>query len=509
MIDLKNNIARDTIFLTAMQLLTQCLSLILNVFVNRMLGTENLGLMSLINAFFTFVIIISNGNIFVSTSRFVAEECGKSDGNPLRIFKFSLIFSLALSTFSAVAVFIFSGPVSMRIIKEESSAAAIRMLSFSLPLAAVSSCIKGYFNAYRKVVIPALSETAAFLVRSCIMAVSAGMLIKKGVITIYTALAISTICSEVTGLLFLTAFALKEKHEKCTNGTVNFFRYAAGLIPIMLNSYIPCILSTANDALVPVTLKQSGCSTADALSKYGLFEAVVLPVLFFPSMLLSCLSTILIPEISKHRAGGNGIKNLDLISSVISKTIAYSLFIVSILAVFGNEIGMLVGHDEYAGKMIMMLAPVVPFIYLEIVLEGIIKGLGKHSFSSLNYLAEYIIRISALLICTPIIGFYGIAVSYYLSNIVCNIARIVVISKIYEMKFSLGEYLTAPLIAILIAWQCGTLADRIFGLENLGSIAQIGVYTVISLAVYLTVLKLLKRSGSGRQMQILEMKQNI
>ena len=77
MILLKNSIKKDTIFLTCVQFVTQIISLILNVYINKNLGTENLGLMSLINAFFTFAIIISNGNIFVSSSRFISEEIGK------------------------------------------------------------------------------------------------------------------------------------------------------------------------------------------------------------------------------------------------------------------------------------------------------------------------------------------------------------------------------------------------------------------------------------------------
>lgn len=32
--------------------------------------------------------------------------------------------------------------------------------------------------------------------------------------------------------------------------------------------------------------------------------------------------------------------------------------------------------DYFAGKIISILAPAVPFIYLEIILEGILKGMG-------------------------------------------------------------------------------------------------------------------------------------
>lgn len=490
---MKNNIAKDTILLTATQLTTQILSLVLNVFINRMLGTENLGLISLINAFFTFAIIISNGNIFVATSRFVAEETGKSDGNPGKIFIYAIKFSLMLSTFAATVVFFSANTVSEKIIKDTASANAIKMLAFSMPLAALSSCFKGYFHAIRKVSVPAISEMISFIIRSCIMAFSAGILIPDNKITIYSALSVSCICSEVICLIFLIAATLQNRLPDNNIKTKGFKTFVKYLFPVMLNSYIPCILSTANDALVPITLKQSGCSTSEALSQYGLFEAVVLPVIFFPSMILSCLSVILIPEVSRHRAGGNGIQNIGIISNVIKKTITYSFFVVSILAVYGNETGIFVSSEEYAGKMIVLLSPVIPFIYLEIVLESIIKGLGKHGFSSLNYLAEYIIRISALLICTPFTGFYGIAISYYLSNIICNIARIKVISKIYEIKFTFKGYIAQPAIAVITSWQVGILLKNISGIKYIPIISQIIIYTLFTLTVYIAILKLLKK----------------
>ena len=45
--------------------------------------------------------------------------------------------------------------------------------------------------------------------------------------------------------------------------------------------------------------------------------------------------------------------------------------------IFGNEIGILLDGGEIAGIMIGVIAPVIPFIYLEIVLEAIIKGLER------------------------------------------------------------------------------------------------------------------------------------
>ncbi|MDO5560217.1 MAG: oligosaccharide flippase family protein [Oscillospiraceae bacterium] len=490
---MKNSIARDTAFLTVIQLSTQVLSLVLNIYTARMLGTESLGLIALVYTFFSFAMIISNGNIFVSTSRFVSEERGKSCGNPRRIFRYSLIFSLLLSCMTAACVFVFAEPLGMRFIKDETGVSAIRLLALSLPMAALGSCMKGYFHACRKVVIPAIADMTEFCIKSAIIALSAGILIRKDILTIYNSIAISIICGEAASCIMLICSIISHarKEEPSKYKTIGFFSYILSLIPVILNSYIPCILSTANDALVPITLNQSGCSTSESLSQYGIFEAVVLPVLFFPSMFLSCLSVILIPEISRCRTAGRSERNKEIINNVISKTITYSIFIVSFFLIYGNEVGTLISKEPQAGRMIMLLAPVVPFIYLEIILEGIIKGMGRHSFSSLNYLAEYIIRISSLLICVPVMGFYGIAVSYYLSNIAGNISRMVMIIKSNSMKFSLREFVTNPVISAVCAWQFGMLLKTLLRLDSIPLIPQMILYSMICLLVYWFICRVL------------------
>ena len=80
---------------------------------------------------------------------------------------------------------------------------------------------------------------------------------------------------------------------------------------------------------------------------------------------------------------------------ILEQTVSYALFIVLLIGQFGTQIGMLLGGNSFTGQILCKMAPVVPFIYLEIVLEGILRGLGKQNFSSLNYLAEYTVRISA------------------------------------------------------------------------------------------------------------------
>ncbi len=130
-----------------------------------------------------------------------------------------------------------------------------------------------------------------------------------------------------------------------------------------------------------MTLQHFGDTSSHAMEQFGTFEGVVIPVLFFPSTILCALSGILVPEAARASAAGNQIRLQHLTERVIQLTIIFSILIVAIFLRFGGTIGTWMDGGTLSGHMIRLLAPVVPFIYLENVLEALIKGMGKQNFS--------------------------------------------------------------------------------------------------------------------------------
>ena len=111
--------------------------------------------------------------------------------------------------------------------------------------------------------------------------------------------------------------------------------------------------------------------------------------------------------------------------------------------------------------MISAIAPVVPFIYMEIVLEAMIKGMGLQGFSSVNYLAEYVIRISIVLVAVPQIGFAGIALSYYASNIFGNIMRLVKLLRYTGVRFRVFSMVVSPVMYAFFTMSAVELLFRV------------------------------------------------
>ncbi len=423
-----SKIIRDTIILTLVQIFLEIIAMIINMFISGKSGASATGITSLANSFFGLASVIAGGNIFICMSRFAAAE--KEKGNPSAILTYGIIFSMLLSFSVSFLIFIFGGKAGEYFLKSKDSLTAIRLLTLCLPVSSVTSCMKGYFNAYRKAVTVAFANVSEFISRSAIMIFLVDFFCTKGQMNILTASSLSILCGEVICFLFLITVFHTVPHENTERSLKGFNTFLKNALPLTLNSFVTVILSGINEALLPFTLNQYQNNSNEALSIYGVLETVVMPLLYFPSILISGLSGILVPEISSARSSGDNKKADLIIKNSVFITFCYSIFAVCVIYIFGDDFGYILSNDsDIAGTMIKLLSFVIPFIYLEIVLESIIKAEGLQKFSSFNYIVEYAVRISVLLIFVPMISFYGIILSYYLSNIVGNIARMVVIYK--------------------------------------------------------------------------------
>ncbi|MEG0615384.1 MAG: oligosaccharide flippase family protein [Oscillospiraceae bacterium] len=489
-------ITKDTIFLTTISLFLQGISLLLNVFITRKIGTEGIGIVSLILTFYSFALVLSNGNIFTSTSRFVSEEIGKSNGNVSKVMKFSLIFGIILSSICAVIILVFSEKLGNTYLKSANSVVAIRLLAFSLPLATIGSCLKGYFHARRLVKIPSLSDVLEFIVKSVVMAFGVVFLMPNKVLGIFTIISISIILGEIVSSVYLSVIFLikSEKSRGTEHSSTNFSKYFMGILPIIVNAYVFAVLSSANDALVPLTLHKFSHSTGVALSEYGIFEAIIMPVIFFPSIILQSLSCILVPEISREKSAKNLQKINNLTKKVLTDTFSLAILVSTVLFAFGTGIGELFCENILAGNTLKILCPVIPFIYLEIVLEGILKGLGKQNFSTLISGIEYLIRLLAVVIFVPIIGFNGIIISYFSSNILCNIIRMIKVLRETSTKFDLKNFILFPFFTSIFSLELTKLFTNNILTNNfsLKTVISVIIITILYILLSWIINKLLK-----------------
>lgn len=480
---LKNKIVKDTILLTLMQLALDSVGLLLNGFITRRLGASAIGIFTLMGSFLGLAGTISNGNAFLCTSRLISEELGKKNGNPNRVLFHGLTLCMMLSLTVSLVLLIFAEPVGMKFFGEAAVISSLRLMPIALISGAASCCFKGYFNASRKASSAAVGDIIEFAVKSAVIVAMTLMTKSHSQGSVCRIMITSIIVGNITSLVLMVGLFAKD-HTCCGNQCSLTFRdYAAFAFPIMGGGILTAILSSANDALVPVCLRQYGDSLDEALALFGIFEAIVIPTLFFPSVVLCSLSGIIVTESARASASGNTERIKSITSRLIRYTMIYGVFASAVLIRFGKPLGELLGGGELGGSMISAIAPVVPFIYMEIVLEAMIKGMGLQAFSSLNYLAEYVIRISVVLILVPKIGFAGIAVSYYASNIFGNISRLVKLLGHAEVSFKPFPMLISPIVYVVLTMSVSELICRSLHMNVENMISMI-FFVVIWLAGY-------------------------
>lgn len=474
----KNRLIKDTVLLTLMQLFLDTSALLLNVFITRQLGAEAIGILSLTGSFLGLAGILSNGNAFLCTSRLVSEEMGKTNSNPNRILAHGIRLCLMLSVTVSAVLFVFAEPLSNKFFSGAKMEEAIRFMPLALISGAVSACFKGYFNACRKASVSATGDVIEFIVKSLVIIIMTLTATNPNEHSVCRIMIAGIIAGNIFSLVYcLIVFA--KSRQKCTGRcSLNFKKYIAYAFPIMGGSILTSALSSTNDALIPMCLRQNGDSVNEALSRFGIFEAIVIPTLFFPSVVLCSMSGMIVSESARASAAGNKERIKSLTERLTKYTLIFAIFASAVLMRFGDNIGELLGGGELAGKMITVIAPVVPFIYMEIILEALVKGMGLQGFSSLNYLAEYAVRISVVLIFVPKFGFYGIVASYYASNVIGNCARFIKIMKHTQTPFRPFKIIGVPVLYAFLTMGTIELLTRITGTVG-NSIPEIVIFVIL------------------------------
>ena len=148
-------------------------------------------------------------------------------------------------------------------------------------------------------------------------------------------------------------------------------------LPLAFSAYARSSLSTLEHILVPRRLKASGMSADRALSGYGIIHGMVMPIVSFPACLLIALSELIVPELTEAqmRADLDDIRRK--VKALIKKGVGYSFAAALLIFSFADTLGDLIYHSPEVGRYLRLLAPLIPVMYTDILVDGCLKGLGQ------------------------------------------------------------------------------------------------------------------------------------
>lgn len=198
------------------------------------------------------------------------------------------------------------------------------------------------------------------------------------------------------------------------------------VLPVTGSRLLGSGLQAVESSLIPLTLSLYTGSRAVAMTQYGNFKGMALPLLFFPFSVLSALSGLLMPEITRAHTRGDGAGTRHLIGTMLKLTGLFSLAAGACFVAFGPQLAQIVYRDAEVGRYVQVLGFVAPFMYLESMVDGVLKGLGEQLATFRYSLADSLLRIAAIAVLLPrygIMAFLGIMIVSNLFTFTLNTRR--------------------------------------------------------------------------------------
>ena len=96
----------------------------------------------------------------------------------------------------------------------------------------------------------------------------------------------------------------------------------------------------------------------------------------------------------------------------------------------------------------MMLAPVIPFMYLDSVVDGMLKGLNKQTSYLVFNLIDSIIRVILTYILVPIYGIKGVVGVIIISELLNTTMSLLKLISVTKVKIRLFSSVVYPIICI-------------------------------------------------------------
>lgn len=436
--------------MTASMLVIRLAGMVSNIYISARAGAEAMGLYHVIFSVYSFAVTVSVSGTGLAATRLISERSAKAPGADVSaILKKCMLLSLAASLFAASVLFFGAEAISKNIISDERCIPALKILAFSLPPIGACAVIRGYMIAFRR----AGALTASQITEEFSSIFITVLILRKyaGTPYAYMSMIIGNAVSE-----FL-AFALDFTFMRLSLGTrpvkkvsVRMREILSICVPVALGSYLRSGLVALENVMIPSML--SRYKIADPLSEYGLIRAMAMQILLFPTVFIQSFSSMLVPEMSEMNAAmrKNGIKYVS--SLAVKFTLIFAFLSSALFFKYHDELSLALYKNERVGMYLGMLSFLAIPMYLDTVVDSMLKGLNQQVSSLKFNIADSILRVAAVWIFLPKFGMLAYIVLLYASeifNLSLSIGKLISVSG---LRIKLSESLLSPALCSAAAF---------------------------------------------------------
>lgn len=422
-----------------------------NGYVSKIVGAEAMGLLSLVMSVYGFAVTFALSGIGLGVTRCVSEAISVLDyGRAKGALCASLLYAVFFGTIASVTVFTFSEFISVNLLCDMRCIKGVRIFSLSMLPLSVSAVFGGYFNAVRRVYKSAAASISEQFVRmgACVLLFS--LFLSDGVEGAVVSIVLGSTVAECFSCLMsamLCAFdvILHNKGKNQGKFIVSEGKKVCLIsLPIALSTYLRSALTTVEHILIPRCLRKNGLEQGAALSAYGMLGSMVIPLVLYPASLTASFASLLVPELSGAKAKGEWGHIKRAAAKAIYTTLAFSTFVSVVMMCYGGEFGRVMYNSQEAGYYIKLLSPIIPIMYLDTVVDSMLKGLGYQVYTMVVNIIDATISVIGVLIFIPSLGILGYVVLITVSEIINAGASMFKLVKVVKLDLSVVKLVVIP-----------------------------------------------------------------
>lgn len=443
----KTSFIINVFIMTGSMIVIRLAGIFSGIYISAKAGAEAMGLYHVIFSVYSFAATISVSGTGLAATRLVSESFGRKSCSKVQIIKKCLTVAICASLFAAAALYAASGYISGYLSDSIDCEPALKLLAVSLPFMGMSAVFRGGFIAVRKAAVITGSQILEEF--SSIFITVYTLKNYSGTPYAYMSIIMGNCFSEITAFIYdfiMYKITFKKSISSEAVTTKSVLNICA---PVALGSYLRTGLVTVENILIPKQLGRYGIS--NPLSEYGIIKAMAMQIILFPTVFIQSFASLLVPEMSEMNASlrKNGIKHVAVLA--IKFTLIFAFAAAYIFYKYHDEIAQLLYKNSKVSYYLGMLSLLVILMYLDSVVDSMLKGLNQQ-MSNLHYnIADSCLRIAAIWIFLPKYGINAYIAMLYVSelfNLSLSMGRLIYVTG---LRINITDCVIYPLLCIGIS----------------------------------------------------------
>ena len=387
---MKNKFIKSTLILIIGGFFTKILGMIIKIILTRFIGTEGIGLYSMIMPTFLLLNSIAQLGLPTALNILIASE----KYNTKNLVFTSIIISLSIDVIIMIFLITCYNFFSSNLLNDPRLTLGLISIGFVLPFITVSNCLRSYFFAKQRMYPHVITNIIEDLVKLIFIIIGIPFFLSKGIEYGIAFVILTNIVSELSSIIifiFLVPNFKCDKNELKPNKK-NIKDILKIALPTTGSRLIGNIGYFLEPIIITFVLLKTGYTNKFIVTEYGIINGYVMQLVLLPSFFTGAISQALIPIISKNYTIGNYKYIEKKIKQAIFFCLLIGIFATIILELFPDVLLRFLFNTNKGIPYIKVIAPICLLHYIQSPLSSSLQAMNKAKISMTGTFIGMILR---------------------------------------------------------------------------------------------------------------------